>query len=63
MKTMLDNYINGNIKDARRQARSLNKLSIVLALKNDYGYSIEKAMAVAHHIKTGEGWQEACDAK
>lgn len=62
MDTMIDNYMNGNIADARKQAKRFSLLAIRAALI-DLGYSENKATLTAHHMKTGEGWQAACDAK
>ena len=63
MNTTLNNYINGNIKDARRRARRFTQFDIAKALCSGYGYSMEKALLTALHIKTGQAWQKACDAK
>ena len=63
MITMLDNYINGNINTARRQGRRFTQLAIAKALHQSYGYSVKKALLTALHIKTGQAWQQACDAK
>jgi hypothetical protein len=62
METMIQNYINGNLKDARRQAKQFSQTAIRCGFEN-YGYSIRKASRVAHWLKTGEGYQEACDTK
>jgi len=62
MKTLIENYINGNISTARKQAKRFSGLKIQEALIEDYGYSQKKAFLTAKHLKTGEGWQAACDA-
>lgn len=60
---MLENYLNGNIRDARKQAKRFGGLRIVRALIDDYGFSESRAILTAHYLKTGEGWQAACDAR
>ena len=62
MKTMIENFINGNIRTAREQAKNKSGLAIMWALRDDYGWSQDKAEKTAHFLKTGEGWQAACDA-
>lgn len=62
MKSLIENYINGNLATARSQARRFSYARIALALRNDYGFSVNKANLVAHWLKTGEGWQASCDA-
>ncbi len=61
METMIENYVNGNLKDARRQSRKFSQLAIKDALL-EHGYSKEKAYAVALYLKTGHGYQESCNA-
>lgn len=62
METMIANYVNGNLSDARRQARRFSRLAIFAALRETTGYSVKKANLVARYLKTGRGWQESCDA-
>ena len=62
METMLDNYINGNLTTARTQAKRFAQYAIYSALR-EHGYSLAKASLTAAWLKTGEGWQEACDAE
>ena len=59
---MLENYINGNLTDARTQAERFSKRRIAVELIEVYQFGINKAWRVAHFLKTGEGWQEACNA-
>ncbi len=63
MNSLINNYINGNITDARKQGKRHSQDAIRRALIEEYGFSELKAALTAAHIKTGEGWQEACDAK
>lgn len=62
MKTMIENYINGNLSTARKQAKRFSHKAIREALM-DYGYSTNKATLTADWLKTGEGFQAACDAE
>ena len=63
MTTMIDNYINGNLADAREQAKRFKAPAIRETLTEDYGYSFEKATLTAEYLKSGEGYQAACDAE
>jgi hypothetical protein len=63
MKTMLENYLNGNLADARRQARNLSHAAIRRALMDGPGYSLNKAALTADYLKTGDNFQAACDAE
>lgn len=62
MNSLIENYINGNLSAARKQARRFSQNAIRHALRDEYGFSPLKASLVALWLKTGEGWQEACDA-
>jgi predicted alpha/beta-fold hydrolase len=57
MKTLINNYENGNLKDARKQAKRHSQRNIRLALM-DYGYSFEGATIIAEYLKTGENFNE-----
>ena len=63
MTTLINNYINGNISDARKQAKRYCISKVREALIEEAGYSFKKATLTAEFLKTGEGWQEACDAE
>ena len=63
MKTMIENYVNGNLKDARRAAKRFSHAAIRAALRESLGYSLNKAALTADWLKTGEDFQTACDAK
>ena len=62
MKTMLENFINGNLSAARKSARRFSHAAIRAALMEEYGYSLNKAALTADWLKTGENFQAACDA-
>lgn len=60
---MIENYINGNLTVARKQAKKFTMFAIYKAMMANYGYSRNKATVTAYWLKTGKGWQESCDAK
>jgi hypothetical protein len=62
---MIDNFINGNLSDAKRQARAFTAYQIARALRDVYGYSVRKAIATSHYLKypSQVTFQAACDAK
>ena len=62
MNSLVQNFINGNLADARKQARRFGHTAIRLAFM-DIGYSFQKAALTADYLKTGEGFQAACDAE
>lgn len=57
----IDNFINGNLKDAREQAQHETHKDLREVLERDYFYSEQKAALSADWLTTGEGWQQACD--
>jgi hypothetical protein len=63
MKSMIENWINGNLKEARKQAKRHSLTRIRETLKDEYGYSEVKSALVAIWLKTGEGYQASCDAE
>ena len=62
MKSLIENYINGNLSDARYMARNYTLARIRSELIDSLGYTFEKAQLTAEYLKTGEGYQAACDA-
>ena len=62
MKTLIANYLNGNLAEARRAAKRFTFANITCNLVDSLGYSPEKAKLTAHWLKTGVGYQAACDA-
>lgn len=62
MKSMIENYHNGNLTAARKQAKRHSHAAIRAALQETLGYSLNKAALTADYLKTGEGFQAACDA-
>ncbi len=62
MQNMIDNLINGNLKDARKQSRRFSQSKIAAHLE-EMGWSVEKSLRAALYLKTGEDFQRYCDAK
>lgn len=61
MQTMIDNFINGNLTTARKQARRFSVWNIREAFI-EIGYSMEKATLTADWLKGRDCFQAACDA-
>lgn len=62
MKAMIENLINGNLTDAKSQAKKYRRSRIYAYLMGQ-GWSHTRAILAANYLKTGEGWQAYCDAK
>jgi hypothetical protein len=60
MESMIDNLINGNIKDAKRQAKRF-KFEKITAYLLDLDYSTASAYATAGFLKGLAGFQVYCD--
>ena len=63
IQNSIENYINGNHSYARKLARRFSTAKIRAELIDAYGYSFKKAQLAAEYLKTGEGYQAACDAE
>ena len=63
LQNLCMSYINGNISDAKKHARSWSRERIAACLIDDFGYSDRKARLTAAHMKGADCWQEACDAE
>lgn len=63
MNSLIENYINGNLTDAKRQARRHSFMSIVNALRDDFGKNAEEAVAIADFLKGQGSFQAAADAE
>lgn len=64
MNQLLQNYINGNLTDATRQAKRFSYSRILVALY-EAGYGPAAAIAIAAYLKRHPGatFQAACDAE
>jgi hypothetical protein len=63
MKKMIDNLINGNLKDAKKQAKRFKQADIMQYCLNEYSMSFEKAVASAMWLKNQIEYQQYCDAE
>ena len=59
---MLNNLINGNISDAKAQAKRFSLERISNFFVTDCGWDRDTSWPIAGFLKTGQNWQEACDA-
>lgn len=59
----LDNLINGNIKDAKKEARRFKHHELREIAVEYYGFPLEKATLAADLLKGRDCWQLYCDAK
>ena len=62
MNSMIDNFINGNLRHAKKQAKRFSRQAIQCALETEYGFSTYKALVTARYLKGQADFQEACDA-
>lgn len=61
MQTLLDNFINGNLTIAKKQAKRFKEYAIREAFQ-EIGYSQNKAQLTTDWLKGRDCWQAACDA-
>lgn len=61
MQKMIDNLINGNLKDAKKQAKRYRQADI-MQFCIDSGFSFEKSVAMAMYLKNQIEYQQYCDA-
>lgn len=62
MKSLISNFINGNLTDAKKQAAHYTGARIASVLYHDYGYTGARALATAAYLKGRGTFQAACDA-
>lgn len=62
MQNMIENLINGNLKEAREQAKAKSLHKIAQFCRLGLNWSPTKSYYAAHYLKTGEGFQAYCDA-
>lgn len=63
MQTMIQNLINGNLTEAKNQAKRFRLAQIVNHLHFMCGWSVDRSNKAALYLKTGDGFQQYCDAK
>ncbi len=60
---MIDNLINGNLKEAKQQAKRFSEGKIRFYLI-DLGWSVVKSTLAASYLKGNQSaWQDYCNAK
>ena len=62
MQSLINNYQNGNLTDAKRQAKRFSILAISVELIEQLGYGPNKAYLTAAWLKGRGNYQVACDA-
>ena len=62
MKSIIDNLINGNLKEAKRQAKRFGFVKLRNALM-EHGFPFNRAHYATSFLKEGTHYQEYCDAK
>lgn len=62
MQRLIENYINGNLSDAKRQAKRFAMTGIRKAFL-DHGYTLHAAVAITDFLKGHGSFQAACDAE
>lgn len=63
MQRVIENYINGNLTDAKKGAKRCGFQALRTELQENYGYSFRAADAIALYLKGQMGFQEHCDIK
>lgn len=63
MRQMIENYINGNLADAKAQAKRFSWREVYIYLRTEFDWSQTKATAVADYLKGKGTFQAACDAE
>ena len=61
MQSMLENLINGNLKDAQNQAKKYSHGKIMSYMQWDAGYSLAQAVAIAGYLKGHLSFQTYAD--
>jgi hypothetical protein len=63
LESLANNLVNGNLSDARNQAKRFNYMKIIDFLQEYLGYSADKAHKAACYLKSGNNYQAYCDAE
>lgn len=58
VKHCLDNFINGNLSDARRQAKRYSSRTLHDTLEDQYGFSFDRSYRIVHYLKTGRDFDK-----
>lgn len=57
----IDDYINGNLTDAKRRAKQRGRGRVRTAMLEEYGFSHAKAAIIEAYLFDNAGWQQTCD--
>ncbi len=63
LETILANYLNGNLTDAKRQAKRVSEMDLYTHLRHEHGRNEHEAKAIAAYLKGKGTYQAACDAE
>ncbi len=63
--TCIENFIIGNLKDAKRQAKRIDAFDLLESLVEDFGKTRHQATKIAYYLKhpSQATFQAACDAQ
>ncbi len=61
MKTLIENYENGNLTTAKAQARRYSLQKLVDGL-TEYGHGLHSAYDIANYLKGCGSFKAACDS-
>ena len=61
--TVIGNYINGNLTDAKAGAQRLSWRNLMRVLQDDYGKTGKQAIAIADFLKGQGTFEAACEAE
>ena len=59
----IDDYINGNLSDAKMRARRAGRRRVQQALQTEYGHGAASTLAILNYLFDGGSFQAACDAE
>lgn len=59
----IDNYINGNLADAKAAARRVSFVNLYCALRGQYHKTEAAALAIARYLKGAGTFQDAANAE
>lgn len=57
----IDDYINGNLADAKRRGRKTGRSKVARALLDEYGYSHEQMFVITEWMFNGLDFNRHCD--
>ena len=63
MESLVNNYINGNLKDSKNQSKKFSNKELREAFIEYAGYSFQKSQLIADWLKGSDCYQQACDAE